>query len=292
MTRRRFLSGALSCTLAPFCRAEPVFSVRFTRTRTRLVVVPVLVGATRLSFVLDTGSGSSIISTEAIERLAPGEFQPRGRMSVQFAGGKAQAQWITLPSVAVAGGEPVRLDAASLSLTRHREELGAAVDGFLGMDLLTRYGLRIDLQGPRLDLLPSEAELKPDDSVEFELDRERKILFSAQVQGRPVTALLDTGAARSVVNWAASEQAGVGHSAALAERNILIGGDGALLATHEYTFRVRAGSLSWNLPLMIVDVPAFESMGFRDKPCAILGMDLLDGHGLIVTFANKRLAIY
>ena len=292
MNRRRFLGSAISGALAQFCRAEPGLSVRFTRTRTRLVVVPVLVGATRLSFVLDTGSGSSIIATEAVERLAPGEFQVRGRMSVQFVGGKAQAQWFTLPSVAVAGGEPVRLEAAGLSLASHREELGGAVDGFLGMDVLTRYGLRFDLRGQRLDLLPSEAQLMPDDSVEFELDRERKILFPAQVQGRSVTALLDTAAARSVVNWAASEQAGVSQSAALAERNVLVGGDGALLATHEHPFRVRAGSVSWNRPLLIVDVPAFESMGLRDKPAAMLGIDLLDGHGVIITFANKRLAIY
>jgi predicted aspartyl protease len=292
MTRRRFLSGALSSALTPLCRAEPGLSVRLTRTRMRHAVVPVLVGATRLRFVVDTGSTNSIIATEAVERLASEEFQARGRMSVQFAGGKAPAQWITLPSVAVVGGEAVRLDVAGISLAPFKEEFGTMVDGFLGMDLLTKYGLRFDLRAQRLDLMPLEAQLKPDDSVEFELDRERKILFPAQVQGRPVTALLDTGAVRSVVNWAASEQAGVSQSAALTERNILIGGDGALVRVHEHSFQVRAGSVSWNRPLIIVDAPAFESMGLRDKPAAIIGIDLLDGNGLVVTFANKRLAIY
>ncbi len=293
MNRRQLLGGSLFGACAALCSAEPAFSVHLTRTRTRLALIPLLVGDTRLSFVVDTGATNSIIATEALEKVGPGEFRDRGPMSVLFTGGRAPAHSITLGSVAVVGGERVRLDVAGMSLAPFREQFGEAVDGLLGMDLLARYGLRFDFRGQRLDLLPPETEVTRPDAVKFDLDAERKILFPAQISGRMVTALLDTGAVQSGVNWAAAEQAGVSRSTpGLAKRDTIVGGDGQPWTVHEFPFRVRAGSVSWNRrPLIIADVPAFESMGLRDKPAAILGIDLMDGHAVEISLAGRLLAI-
>jgi hypothetical protein len=66
-TRPAFIAGALGA--APFCRAADLW-LPITRTRTKLAVVPVFVGETRLNFVADTGAANSLIAAEALSRLA------------------------------------------------------------------------------------------------------------------------------------------------------------------------------------------------------------------------------
>jgi predicted aspartyl protease len=289
-TRRTFIARMLGA--ASLCRAAEL-SLPVTRTKTKLAVVPVLVGETRLNFVADTGAANSLIALEALTRLAPGDFESRGVASQGFAGGQAIAQRIALRSLAVAPGQGVALDVNAVAMSPLRDQFGADIDGVLGMEILGRYTLRLDFRRQRIDLLPPKAAIGKK-SLSFDYNREREILFPVQLDGHAVTALLDTGAAQTGVNWNAARQSGIGRNTpGLSERITIVGGDSNRWTVHEYQFStMQIASMHWNRPtLVIADVPAFTSLQLSTKPGAIIGMDFWDNRVITISFTRHRLTI-
>lgn len=296
-SRRRFLRAAFCAGIAGLCRGEQAFSVPVRRTKTKLATVPVFVGRKRLVFVADTGAPNTMIASEALRRLAQDDFQSRGTTYMGFAGGGAPAKRIALRSFALRSGEEMPLEVTSIGLSGFHDQFGAEVDGVLGMDVLARYSLRLDLRSQRLDLLPFRAALAKRNApaaFDFAWTSERRILFPAHLNGHRLTALLDTGCVQTGVNWAAAKQASVTLSTpGLTQRNTIVGGDGTPWVVHEYRFpEMRIGSLLWSRPsLVVADVNAFQDMQLADKPAAIVGMDLLDKHEIFLSFSERRFTI-
>jgi hypothetical protein len=290
-TRRRFIVQILGAAAA-CCRAAEA-SLPVTRTRTRLAVVPVFVGKTRLNFVADTGAANSLIALEALPRLHPADFEFRGVVTQTFAGGQATTQRIALRSVAVTPGQGTAIDVNGIAMSPLRDQFGADVDGVLGMEILCRYTLRLDFRRQRIDLLPQTASLG-DKGVPFDFNAERKIVFPAQLDGRRVTALLDTGAVQTGVNWRAAIQLGINRETpGLSEKWTLVGGDRNVWTIHQYQFsKMQIGSMQWEQPILVIaDIAAFAALGLSMVPSAIVGMDLLDNRITTISFTQRRLTI-
>jgi predicted aspartyl protease len=289
-TRRAFITGALG---APsICRAAGLW-LPVTRTRTNLALVPVFVGETRLSFVADTGAANSLIASEALTRLDPSDFESRGATAQAFAGGQATAQRIALRSVAISPGHGVALEVNAIAMAPLKEQFGAVVDGVLGMEILERYTLRIDLRKQRMDLLPP-ANVIARQSIPFDYNPRREILFQVRLDDHPVTALLDTGAVQTGVNWNAARQSGVNRNIpGLSRKTTIVGADGNIWDIHQYRFSsMQIGVIHWNRPtLVIADVSAFESLQLAAKPGAIVGMDFLDNRVITISFTRRRFTI-
>jgi hypothetical protein len=151
-----------------------------------------------------------MIASEALRRLTQDDFQSRG---TGFAEGGAPAKRIALRSFALRSSE--EMEVTSIGLSSFQDQFGAEVDGVLGMDVLARYSLRLDLRKQRLDLLPFRAAVakrKASTAFDFAWTSERRILFPAHLNGHQLTALLDTGCVQTGVNWAAAKQASVTQS--------------------------------------------------------------------------------
>jgi hypothetical protein len=155
-SRRSFLRTAVCAGIAGLCRGEQAFSVPVRQTKTKLATVPVFIGRKRL-FVADTGAPNTMIASEALRRLAQDDFQSRGTTYMGFAGGGVPAKRIALRSFVLRSGEEMPLEVTSIGLSGFEDQFGAEVNGVLGMDVLARYSLRLDLRGQRLDLLPFRA---------------------------------------------------------------------------------------------------------------------------------------
>jgi predicted aspartyl protease len=289
-TRRAFIAGALG---APsICRAASL-SLPVARTRTNLAVVPVFVGETRLSFVADTGAASSLIATEALTHLSPGDFERRGVTAQRFAGGQASSQRIALRSLAISPGHGVALEVNAIAMTPLEEQFGALVDGVLGMDIIERYTLRIDLRKQRMDLLPPATSIA-EQNIPFDYNPQREILFPARLDEHPITALLDTGAVQTGVNWNAARQSSVHRDTpGVSQKKTIVGADGNIWDVNQYRFSsMRIGVVHWNRPtLVIADVPAFESLGLAARPGGIIGMDFLDKRVITISFTQRRLTV-
>jgi len=44
-------------------------------------------------------------------------------------------------------------------------------------------------------------------------------------------------------------------------------------------------------PLKIADLSAFETMGLKDKPAMLLGLDYLKGRVLVIDFPSKLVSV-
>ena len=269
-----------------------------SRTRTGLAVVPVSAGRVILRLVADTGASGLVISKEALSRLAPGDFVLHGAVSQAAAGGQARGELVTLRSVAVAPGMEMSLEGTAVSFAGFGEQLGGEVDGVLGMGVLEQYSLRFDLRRLRLALLPPQTRFDGGNAladVRFEFAPTfRQIRFPAQINGQPVKAVLDTGAVQTCVNWSAARQAGVDrNSPGLREEKKSVGIDGGRQLVREYRFpEVRIGQALWHgAALAVADLPVFETIGMGSVPAVVIGMDLMTGHEIEISFLERRLII-
>jgi predicted aspartyl protease len=297
-SRRRFLSCALCGPFAGFCQVEAGTVLPISRTKTGLAVVPVSAGRVTLRLVADTGASGLIISKEALSRLAPGDFVLHGAVSPAAAGGQARGELVTLRSVAVVPGTEMSLEGTVVSFSGFGEHFGGEVDGVLGMGVLEQYSLRFDLRRQRLALLPPQTRSDAGNALadlRFEFDPTfRQIRFPAQIDGQPVTAVLDTGAVQTCVNWSAARQAGVDrNSSGLREEKKIVGLDGGRQLVREYRFReVRILQAVWRgAALAVADLPVFETIGLASVPAAIFGMDLMTDHEVEISFSARRLII-
>ncbi len=297
-SRRRFIGCALCGPFAGFSQVETGTILPMSRTRTGLAVVPVSVGRATLHLVADTGASGLIIFKEALARLTPGEFWLHGAVSSAAAGGQARAELVTLRSVAVAPGAEMSLEGTAVSSSGFGDQFGGDVDGVLGMGVLEQYALRFDFQRQRLALLPPLADLSAANALadmRFELEQTfRQVRFPAQINGQSVRAVLDTGAVQTCVNWIAARQAGVNrNSPGVREQKKIVGIDGVRQPVSEYRFpEVRIGQALWHgASLAVADLPVFEAIGLDTVPAAVIGVDLMAGHEIEVSFSQSRLII-
>ena len=261
-------------------------------------MVPVSLGRVTLRFVPDTGTSGLVISREALGRLDPGDFLLHGAVSSAAPGGQALAELVTLRSVAVAPRAEMSLEGTAVSFSGFGQQFTGEVDGVLGMGVLEQYSLRFDLRRQRLALLPPLTKFNAGNALadmRFQFDRTfRQIRFPAQIDGQSVTAVLDTGAVQTCANWMAAQQAGVNrNSPGLREEKKIVGIDGMRQLVREYRFpEVRIGQALWHgASLAVADLPVFGAIGLGAVPAAVIGMDLMAGHEIELSFSEARLII-
>lgn len=176
-----------------------------------------------------------------------------------------------------------------------------AIDGVLGTDFLRRYTAGFDVRARRLSLY------RPDrltarsyrgwqslalESRFFGNSAESLHFLEIAIADRRVPALFDLGAGVSVLNPAAArelrlapirrERAGE-FAGALASTTLV-----AELSTQPLTTQ----GLAWrNESFLIGDLPIFATLGYTERPLAILGIGLFSQRDFIIDFAHERLLV-
>lgn len=169
---------------------------------------------------------------------------------------------------------------------------GDAIDGVLGMDVLSRYVLDVDLRSRRFTLHgKDDATFRPDDliSLGYTSLPGGQIALAITIAGRPATAVLDLGANRTLANP---------HVALAPDDDDLIisaaiGADG-----HQQQFRaasdvrVALGELELSArSVWISDLPIFTTLGLADGPAVVLGTDVLADHRVVIDPFTRRVYV-
>ena len=161
--------------------------------------------------ILDTGSDVTLLSRTAAARLGVmSERTPS--LLLSGAGGRLQAARATLATLQLAGAVASGVGAVV------GRKLQPPIDGVLGINVLA--GLELDLDAPAGRLTVYRARgpacagaAPPWTGPYFRLDTEQQssghLITPALLNGRPVHALLDTGASRTTVGLAAAAAAGI-----------------------------------------------------------------------------------
>lgn len=251
-------------------------------------------GHGELLFVVDTGASASAVYEHARSRLRLTP-EPGAQIEMHGAAGSQRVDRYRLPGLTVAGVRADRLLATGLpDGVKHSDE----VMGVIGRDVFGGHAVEFDLARGVLGLhrpgaLPASARgwvempmrLMP--GIGF-------VMLEVELDGKPVTAVLDTGARKSFINWRAARQTGIAPGAKGLVRQASAGGATA----HRFAFDVaRFGLLAVGgtriaaPSLAIADLPVFAPMGMDGAPAMILGMDLLGDRRFVIDYPGRRLLV-
>ena len=227
-------------------------------------------------FVLDTGAGRTIIAEDLARSW---ELPPGPPMLVH---GLTAAQ--VAPTVHIArfhmGGRRIHdLEAPVFP----RQALAA--DGLVGLDVLGRFRLDLNIAARRVRLRPSGPDVvgtaghratrlsshdRPARHGRFGV-----LILRGEAEGRPIDVFVDTGAQYSIGNLALLEAVG-GDRAGL-ERVTVYGVTGQVLAAASGRVRdLRLGTQRLGpTPMLFADLHAFEVLDLVERPALLIGADLL-----------------
>ncbi|HXM74739.1 MAG TPA: aspartyl protease family protein, partial [Chthoniobacterales bacterium] len=128
-----------AATLSP--RSAKV-KFRLTGGAQPLILLPVQVnGSGPFEFILDTGAGTSLLSSDLAKQL---EMKIVGSNEGQSAGGKVAVSLAKTDSLAVGEAKLQDVDVGIVDLAHIGKTIGAKVDGDLGYNFLKQFRLTID----------------------------------------------------------------------------------------------------------------------------------------------------
>ena len=162
-----------------------------------------------------------------------------------------------------------------------------AADGLVGLDVLGRFRLDLNISARRVRLTPSGPDVVAVGSASHRATRlptqERParhgrfgtLILRGVAEGREIDVFVDTGAQYSIGNMALL--AAVGGDPAGLERVTVYGVTGQVLAAASGQVRdLRLGTQRLGpTPLLFADLHAFEVLELIDRPALLVGADLL-----------------
>jgi predicted aspartyl protease len=281
------------------CGASPAASLPVTEVGRKLLIPAMLDGSPE-QLAVDTGAGTTAISTDAAGRLdIPHDYDRAAELN--GVGGADSVLYI---------GQVASLDIGGLHFAHGnypiidlplRTAAGTLVAGFLGADVLHQFDVDLNIPAGRLDLWRSTgcpdappawtADTQP---IAFDLDAGNHILVPFKVDGVTLTAVLDTGAADLSLTTRAAYRAGLTDDALDSDPEIHgtgvnnRGWTGHVHRFHDIQF---AGASFAGLRAAIVPsqtMAAYDSLGGAD---ALVGLRLLRHTRLWISYRNRTLYV-
>lgn len=230
-------------------------------------------------FVLDTGAGRTVVSEDLADELG---LPPGPEVLVHGITAAELTRSVLIGRMGMGGRRFDDLVAPVFP----RQAIGA--DGLIGLDVLGRFRLQLNVAARRVRLTPSGPDIVLVGSASHEPTRlsgaarparrgefGQLILMSGAVQGVAVDAFIDTGAQYSIGNMALLEAVGADPSGL--ERITVYGVTGQVQAAASGSVRdLRLGAQRLGpTPLLFADLHAFRVLELTNRPALLIGADLL-----------------
>ena len=289
----RYALAVIALVLAPAATAETVANpsdlVATVGTRSDLAMrmtVPVTIeGRGPFQFVVDTGSDRTVVSQElaSLLKLVAGKTVTMHSMT-----GVSPATTVTVPSLTLAGQTTYAINAPALM------EAYLGGHGLLGIDTLKGRRVVMDFAKRTLSILRTGEKEAYDSETIVVTARSRfgqLVLVDADVDGTPITVIIDSGAESTIGNAPLR--------ALLSKRNrkmqffkteLIDVTGGKLGAEYAAVGSIRlAGLTLTNAVVAFADAHPFKRYGLETKPAMLLGMDSLRGFRRVsVDFAQRK----
>jgi predicted aspartyl protease len=205
------LVGLLITTPALACQVQRVAQVPIILAQ-GFPLVPVQAAGRSWNFLLDTGAEDHLLTPWAATALG---LSATGRVQVLGTVSTATAPTVALDGLSL-GGLPIpgrNVPAASLP---GLDTLDPAPAGIIGLPFLGRFDLLIDGPGRQLTLFAVQdcqtvpVPFLPAANIPLHVGAGGQPLVTMQIHGRPVEAIVDTGARGTVMTGAAAARTGLG----------------------------------------------------------------------------------
>ncbi len=251
----------------------------------RMTVPVTLGGQGPYHFVVDTGADRTVVSRQVADRLG---LADSNRAILHSMSGVTEITTVKLPTIGVAGHDSEDINAAALD----QENIGA--QGLLGVDTLKGRRVVMDFKKRTMSVLAAGERDHVDSDTIVVTARSRYgqlVLVDADVDGTPVTVIIDSGAQNTIGNGPLRRL--------LAKRNgrmqfynteLVDVTGGRLPAQVAAAGRVRIGGINVdNVIIAFADAHPFKRFGLTERPAMLLGMDTLRGFRRVsVDFAERK----
>lgn len=247
-------------------------------------VIHAQINGAAVIMMVDTGAQVSIVTPETAARIGLPKDPQHSAHLMTINGGRAVpnalVDTLTFPGVA--------LTHLSLPMMALRGR-ARGQDGIVGADILLAFDLDIDTLHQHLTLYqpgsckPVQPPWDAEQSWPINVSARRQITFAASLNGRPITAMLDTGAVRGTLTRAAALRVGV--TPAELERDFADHGDGPLgyrFVRQHFASLAFGGQTFTDLWLDVVD---FNPGGVD----MLLGDDYMTHRRLFISYAAGRM---
>ena len=250
------------------------------------MTVPVMVdGRGPYQFVVDTGADRTVVSRELAKYLKLGPGKP---VTMHSMSGVAVADTVVVPTLRVAGQTTEAIHAPALP----SQYLGSF--GLLGIDSLQKRRIVMDFANRKLSVLASGEREHSDPDTIVVTARSRfgqLVLVDADVDGTPITVIIDSGAENTIGNAALRRLLGKRHRRLEFFKTELVDVTGGRLsAEFAAVGKIRiAGLTLFNPVVAFADAHPFQRYGLQNKPAMLLGMDTLRAFRRVsVDFAQRK----
>jgi len=250
------------------------------------------------TFVVDTGSGFTVISKEAARHFGVSELARGGKSQGVGGSGKFQIVYGLIKSLQI-GGVRVRMVPCFIrpfhgSADQPKEE---RAEGFIGLSILSHFLTELDYKESRMRLDRSDNRspiaISSGTIIPFRTTQNGLISVETEFEGNHfVNAIVDSGASSTVISQAAVERLKLTDQIIKGQTTNVIGAAG--ITENVQVLFVRkcrvADALQNNLRALVLDFGAInETSGFEQG--GILGGDFLRHYRLTIDFSRAQLAL-
>jgi len=259
-----------------------------------LILLPVHVnGQGPFDFILDTGAGTSLLSTELAEQLT---VKILGSKEGQSAGGNVSVSLGQIDSLAVGKTNVNGVDVGIVDLTHIGKTVGARIDGDLGYNFLKHFRVTIDYHDFELRLEdPKGVESfarRTQTEVPIRLAAPAKplILVDVHANGRgPFQFAIDTGTSTTAITPDLARQLGVESSPVGAGTT---GGAPVDFSAGSLQSFQLGGAKIDNMAVIVADFFEMLSAAVGAKLEGIVGYNFLRNYKVVIDYPGETLTLF
>lgn len=260
-----------------------------------LILLPVEVnGQGPFKFILDTGAGTSLLSTELGQQLG---VKILGSKEGQSAGGAISVSLAKVNSLAVGSARLKNLEVGLVDLSHIGRTVGAQIDGDLGYNFLKHYRIRIDYRKNELRLadpkqFESAGRATAITEVPMRLASPAKPLILVDIHANgagPFQFAIDTGTSTTAIRPDLAKQLGIESSPV------------GPVTTGRAPVQVTAGSIHSfqlggaridGLPVVVADFFSALSDVLGVRLDGIVGYNFLRNYKVVLDYPNETLGLF
>jgi len=268
---------ATPCLFAHLPQQSEVQELPITMHDGHLTVVNGSIGSLHsLRFLLDTGSTHTLIDRRIAKAL---NLSPRPARALSF--GKAiSLDCAVLPEITLGPVRAAKLQVLVADL-RAFGAAGLTVDAVVGLDLLTKESFRLDLA--RKLVVFGEDSTIDSRSVPLRADA-FSLLVQLELDGRPVSMILDTGSTGVTLYQDTVESLYADHH--YVRKTFLLTAGGPVPVEFALVPRLRLGAQDLDRQVFLVPAPRGA---IQPDVAGYLGVDALGAKEITFDFAHKQL---
>jgi predicted aspartyl protease len=259
-----------------------------------LILLPVKVNDRGpFDFILDTGAGTSLLSSELSQKL---EVKVIGSKEGQSAGGKVAVSLAKVDSLAVGEAKLDDVDVGIVDLSQVGKTIGAKIDGDLGYNFLKHFRITINYSTCEIRLDdPKRVETfgrsaKTEVPIRLANPAKPLILVDIHANGRgPFQFAIDTGTSTTAITPELAKELGVASTPI--GRGTTAGAFVDVTAGKLKTFQVGGAKID-NTEVVVADFFTMLSNAIGVKLDGIVGYNFLRNYQVVIDYPGETLSLF